>query len=70
MNLKRTIRAVPGRLVRDPETGMPVTSEAVTVSDSTFWRRRIHDGDVEEVKPATLPPAADPAPMKAKSSKN
>ncbi len=58
MNKTRTVRAVPGRLVKDPETGLPVTNEAVTVPDSTFWRRRIKDGDVvEEVK-------------KTKSSKN
>ncbi len=50
MNKTRTVRAVPGRLVKDPETRMVITGEAVAVPDSTFWRRRIKDGDVEEVK--------------------
>ena len=41
-----TIYPVPGRLVRDPETGREVT-EATTVPESdSFWLRRIADGDV------------------------
>ncbi len=56
MNKTRTVRAAPGRLVKDPETGLPVTNETTTVPDSTFWRRRIKAGDVvEEVKKAKQP---------------
>lgn len=61
MNQKRIVRAVPGRLVIDPDTGNPVTGASVSVPDSTFWRRRIKDGDVEEVKPVSPPPAVKTA---------
>lgn len=49
---KRTVRAVPGRAVVDPDTGVRIAGEPVVVDDSPYWRRRIKDGDVEEVKAA------------------
>jgi len=63
---KRTVRAVPGRTVVDPDTGVQLTDTPVGVNDSPFWRRRIRDGDVEEVKAAAVTkPTADPAPVAA-----
>lgn len=71
MNKKRIVRVVPGRLVIDPDTGMPVAGASVSVPDSTFWRRRIRDGDVEEVRAvpeqSTVEPAAAPSRSKAKN---
>lgn len=43
------IQPVPGRLVRNPVTGLEV-NEVVTVSDTDpFWLRRLADGDVAKV---------------------
>lgn len=73
MSHKRTVRGVPGRKVIDPETDMDVTDTPITVEDSTFWRRRIRDGDVEEVKTKAFQSetAVEEAPTQTKSkSKN
>lgn len=71
MSYKRTIRAVPGRKVVDPVTDLEVTDTPMTVEDSTFWRRRIKDGDVEEVKTKAFQTEAiveeSPAPTKNKA---
>lgn len=48
MTARLTIKAAPGRLVRDPATGQPVPRRATHVQDLPFWRRRIADGDVLE----------------------
>lgn len=48
------IRPVAGRVVRDPDLHDPIT-DARTVRDSPFWRRRVRDGDVA---PDDAPPSA------------
>lgn len=40
------IKIAEGRRVRDPDTGAPIGSDAVTVTRSIFWQRRLDDGDV------------------------
>lgn len=47
-----TIKLAEGRRVRDPETGVPLSEDAVTVTRSTFWTRRLDDGDVVETTAA------------------
>lgn len=41
-----TLYPVPGRLVRHPETGEPVPAFGVTVPRSTYWLRRLREGDL------------------------
>lgn len=47
--------AKPGLIVRDPKTRRPLPEEGREVNLDSFWRRRLRDGDVVEVKSA--PPA-------------
>lgn len=49
----------PGRRVRDPVTGQLLTLRGVEVPDTSFWRRRLADGDV-----LTAPPTAQSKPPK------
>jgi hypothetical protein len=45
-----TVRAVPGRLVRDQVSKTPIPESGARVPDSQFWRRRIACGDVALVE--------------------
>ena len=54
------IRPVGGARVRDPETGALLT-EPRDVACSTYWMRRLRDGDVAIVLPEPDPPA-EPTP--------
>ena len=38
---------VEGRRVRDPATGQVVPSEGLLVPRTSYWVRRLRDGDVE-----------------------
>lgn len=40
---------VPGAIIRDPVTRMPLPAEGGEVPDNSFWRRRIRGGDVKLV---------------------
>lgn len=46
MTARLTIKAAPGRRVTDPATGRLVTRRSMPVPDTSFWRRRLADGDV------------------------
>jgi hypothetical protein len=49
-------------LVRNPDAGMkPLAKDGEAVPDTEYWRRRLKDGDVVEVKPETKPAAASAA---------
>ena len=48
------VRPVPGRLVFVPESGRPLSPEGERVELTPFWRRRLMDGDVEDVSPKNL----------------
>jgi len=45
--VKQFVRPRPGLQLRDPATGEPIPPEGTIVEWSTFWARRIRDGDVE-----------------------
>jgi Protein of unknown function (DUF2635) len=40
------IKPAPGRLVRDPYTRAEVPPEGRNVSETSYWLRRVRDGDV------------------------
>ncbi|QBH96787.1 DUF2635 domain-containing protein [Limnobaculum zhutongyuii] len=44
------IRPVAGRVVRDPETNAPLASQGEKKPKTSYWQRRLMDGDVELVK--------------------
>lgn len=49
-----TIAVAEGRRVRDPETGTALGEDAVTVTLTPFWQRRLDDADVViDAKPAS-----------------
>jgi hypothetical protein len=51
-----------GDIIRDPRTKQQLPAEGGRVPDTSFWHRRLRDGDVVlvEDEPAA-PPAAEPA---------
>lgn len=52
MSTEKTVHIRPraGAVVRDPETMQPLAEAGEHKPLSTFWRRRLRDGDVVEVK--------------------
>lgn len=44
------IRPVAGRVVRDPETNEPLAPQGEKKPNTSYWQRRLIDGDVERVK--------------------
>jgi Protein of unknown function (DUF2635) len=44
-----------GLLVRDPVTRLLLPPEGAAVADSSYWRRRVRDGDVELTAPPAVP---------------
>lgn len=38
--------ATAGAVIRDPHTKRPLPDDGGRVPDTTFWRRRLRDGDV------------------------
>lgn len=62
------IYPAPGRLVRDPASGLEVGSAGLVVQDSdAFWLRRLADGDVAGKAPETSDAAKDVAGQAAVS---
>ena len=45
--------AFPGVSTRDPKTGIRLPDEGKAVRLTTFWKRRLEDGSVVEVKNST-----------------
>lgn len=45
----KTLFLIPkdGVLVKDPVTGKPLDAEGEEKPDTTYWRRRLKDGDVQ-----------------------
>lgn len=58
------VKPKEGVLLRDPATQQPLPAEGANVPDTSFWHRRVRDGDVTiaeppaEEKPAQEAPAA------------
>lgn len=46
------VKPAPGLKVRNPETGLHLPDEGDQVPLTTYWRRRLKDGDVVDAKPA------------------
>lgn len=44
------IKPAPGVTVRDPQTAQPLAAEGENKPRSSYWLRRLKDGDVVEVK--------------------
>lgn len=55
------IKASPGMRVRDPVTKRVLPEEGKEVPESTFWIRRLQDGDVVIVPPEPPALAIEPA---------
>jgi hypothetical protein len=53
------VKPAPGLIVRDPETREPLPPHGDWVPRTTYWLRRLRDGDVSEAEPGG---AAEPAP--------
>lgn len=47
------VKPAPGLVVRDPATRQPLPADGGEVPDTTFWRRRLADGDVQPSTAAT-----------------
>jgi len=47
MNIKP---AQPALIVRDPDTGKPLAAEGEKKPKTSYWLRRLRDGDVVETK--------------------
>ena len=43
------VKPAPGRVVRDPSTGLPLPEGGAVVEKTQFWLRRLRDGDVEKI---------------------
>ena len=53
MNAERTyVVPVKGLTVIDPTNGQPLPPEGKEVERTTYWVRRVNEGDVTEGKPA------------------
>jgi len=50
-----TVYPVEGIKVRDPQTTQHVPAEGLSVVRSTYWLRRINEGDVTLEKPTAKP---------------
>lgn len=48
------LKPAPGRKVRHL-TGAPLKDEGESVPETTYWLRRLNDGDVVEFTPAEAP---------------
>lgn len=65
MQTKR-LYPVPGRLLRDPVSGLPLPAEGKDINwepnnpHRAYWKRALKDGDVQEIAPKAAPA---PAPI-------
>ncbi len=48
------IQPAPGLLIRDPKTKRLLPEEGLEVKESTFWLRRLKEGDVVLCAPDVL----------------
>ena len=56
---------IPGQVIRDPDTRRPLPDEGADVQVSSFWMRRLRDGDVVEIEPTAEPEPETPKPPPA-----
>lgn len=48
------LKPKPGLLVKDPVTGKPLTEDGETKPATTYWLRRLCDGDVIDIDAETV----------------
>jgi hypothetical protein len=57
------IKPAPGKVVIDPETRKSLAADGDTVTSSTYWLRRVADGDVIQLDaPSPKPKTKRAAP--------
>lgn len=63
MSLSNELYLIPkaGVTVRDPTTGKPLATSGETKPKTSYWLRRLRDGDVSEGKPPKAASAASTA---------
>lgn len=53
--------AVPGLVVRDPHSKIPLPAAGASVpDDSSYWQRRLRSGDVVVAEPPAEAPSVEP----------
>lgn len=57
--MPKFLKPAPGRDVPDIERGGLLAADGRNVEPTTYWQRRIDDGDVIEVDPADVPATPD-----------
>ncbi|MEM1046482.1 MAG: DUF2635 domain-containing protein [Pseudomonadota bacterium] len=66
MLIRPVVRAIAGEEKRlhilDPVTGKPLAPEGEDKVMTSYWRRRLRDGDVEELDPGTDEPVVPVEP--------
>jgi hypothetical protein len=50
------VKPAAGLLVRDPVNREPLPASGREVPETDYWMRRLRDGDVVKVAPATVAP--------------
>lgn len=60
--------AIPGAVIRDPQTRQPLPAEGGDVPESSFWIRRLIAGEVVRVDDAP-DPLAPLAPLQTRGGK-
>lgn len=60
----KMVKPAEGRLVRDPKSMQLVSAEGVTIRISSFWNRRIKDGDVFVSDEVVETSTSNPKPKK------
>jgi hypothetical protein len=64
--MKIFVKPKEGLVIRRPDNGRVLSAEGEEVPQSTFWQRRINEGDVIEGKAPVAAAKKAPAPMAAK----
>ena len=62
--------AVPGAIIRDPQTRLPLPAEGGDVPENSFWIRRLRAGEVVRIDAPMQPVGNEPiAPLTTRGGK-
>lgn len=62
--------ADPNAVIRDPHTRQPLPAEGGEVPETSFWIRRLNDGEVVRIDEPTAPTGREPvAPLTTRGGK-
>lgn len=67
--MKKYFKPQKGMIVRDPRDGKPLPTYGASVPNTSYWRRRFKDGDVEETTPAAIRKAEEAVAKAAETIK-